>query len=162
LEIVSSFDRGYPPNISLSITPPEQFQAQSIGTQPAMTALSQRFVTVYELHDSEYDLIDFLAFAQSAGLIVLPITWQSAKELAVGKGGTSHIYEAPFSGSMFAFKRVLREHKREISRGNITEGVIFKALIDEIAVLCHPNIQSFPGIVNIEGISWDISKDDEL
>jgi serine/threonine protein kinase len=123
------------------------------------TLLNFRFVSDSALQarrniEKTVDIIDFLAAVQKLELDILPITWQSAR-LPIGAGGTSRINEAIIDvQTSFAFKCVSDDQKEE----GIAKS--FQAFISEISILGHPLIQDHPNIVDLEGICWDITRDE--
>lgn len=103
---------------------------------------------------SECDLITFLAVAQKMQVDILPITWQSAWNI-VGRGATSTIYEALInSQTSFAFK-CISDRKQKLSKTNS-----FQTLINEVTVLSQ--LREHPNIVELQGICWGITADDEV
>lgn len=97
------------------------------------------------------NLITFLAVAQRLQIPFLPITWQPKRPL-VGRGGTSQIHQALVNlQTSFVFKRVGDEEKLEE-----LEKEILRRLINEITTLRHPTIRDHPGILELQGICWDI------
>jgi hypothetical protein len=113
--------------------------------------------------DSDYDIIDFLAIAQARNLSLLPITWQSAEDLTNGKGATSQLQEAILSSeTSFAFKCVGEKYKKDVERGRLSKSKIFGALMNEICALNDLMVQKMLGVVNLEGLAWDISSDNDI
>jgi len=104
---------------------------------------------------SECDLITFLAVAQKMQVDILPITWQSARNM-VGRGATSTIYEALInSQTSFAFKCISDDQKQKLWKTNN-----FQTLINEVTVLSQ--LREHPNIVELQGICWDVTADDEV
>jgi hypothetical protein len=104
-----------------------------------------------------YDFITVLAVAQKLQVEILPITWQSTRELA-GRGKTSEISQSSINlQTSLAFKRVAKKDKRYEP-----EGQIFQSVINEITALCHPSIRNHPNIVELQGICWDIPVKEDI
>jgi serine/threonine protein kinase len=104
---------------------------------------------------SECDLITFLAVAQKLQVDILPITWQSARGM-IGKGATSTIYEALInSQTSFAFKCISGHQEQWFLKTNS-----FRTLINEVTMLSQ--LRGHPNIVELQGICWDVTADDEV
>ena len=100
-----------------------------------------------------WDLISFLAVAQTFKIDFLPIIWQPARE-SLGLGGTAEVSQSSINLQIsLAFKRV----KRPIP----DEETVFRILISEIEVLGNPSILQHPNIIKLEGICWDVSQEDD-
>ncbi len=100
---------------------------------------------------SECDLITFLAVAQKVQIDILPITWQSARGI-IGVGATSTIYEASInSQTSFAFKCIKYQSLKTYN---------FRTLINEVIALSQ--LRGHPNIVELQGICWDVTADDEV
>jgi hypothetical protein len=128
-----------------------------------MASSSSLFFTLSDTAESAYDLIDFLAVAQAMGIAILPITWQSAQEIANAKGGTSQIHDATIDlENSLVFKRVSDENKQKISLGRLTKSSMFDAFINEMVILGESTVREEPTVVKLQGITWDILRDDEL
>ncbi|KAK6359240.1 hypothetical protein TWF696_000404 [Orbilia brochopaga] len=114
-----------------------------IDTTASSTKESQ---SAAELEDG-YDLLSFLAAAQSNDVDFLPITWE-ADLGKVGAGGTSQIQQSFLNLDLsYVFKRIHR---------GIDEPYAFRALVSEIAILGHKDIRGHPNIVRLIGVTWDI------
>lgn len=104
---------------------------------------------------SECDLITFLAVAQKVQVDILPITWQSARGI-IGVGATSTIYEALInSQTSFAFKCIEDQLRRKSWKTSN-----FQTLINEVTILSQ--LRGHPNIVELQGICWDVTADDEV
>jgi hypothetical protein len=115
-----------------------------------------------EVQGPEYDLITFLAVVQKMELDILPITWQSARDM-IGRGGTSDINEALINlQTSFAFKCLSNDQKQSVSKNEISRSIIFQTLVNEIIILGHPGLREHPNMVALQGICWDIPADDEI
>lgn len=102
---------------------------------------------------SKCDFITFLAVAQKMQVDILPITWQSARGM-IGKGATSTIYEALInSQTSFAFK-CTSDYRKLLNTND------FQFLINEVTVLSQ--LREHPNIVELQGICWDVTADDEV
>lgn len=98
----------------------------------------------------EYDFLDFLGVAQSLKLDFLPFTWQPALD-TIGDGGTAEIRQELISVRLtFAFKQLRRP------RSVVEEVRNLQALVAEISVLGHPEIQRHPNIAGLAGVCWDV------
>jgi hypothetical protein len=112
--------------------------------------------------DSDYDLISFLAVVQTMKINILPITWQDARDL-VGEGGTSKVTQAKISlDTSFAFKCLSDNQRQDLQEGRLSETNTFRTLINEIVVVGHSRLQRHPNIVDLQGICWDVTADDEV
>ncbi|KAF6515568.1 hypothetical protein HZS61_004309 [Fusarium oxysporum f. sp. conglutinans] len=100
-----------------------------------------------------FNLLSFLATVQHLQIQFLPLAWDVGRGL-VGIGGTSRIHQALMDiNTSFAFKTF---HKR-----HIPEERVFRSLTTEITVLSQPFVREHPNISQLQGISWDISPDDD-
>ncbi|KAI1119912.1 kinase-like domain-containing protein [Nemania abortiva] len=98
------------------------------------------------------NLITFLSAVQDLKLEILPLQWQSTRRL-IGKGGTSQISQAVVNPeTSIAFKRVSEE-----DRLRLDDEEIFRRIISEILVLAHEGIRGHPNILELQGVSWDVS-----
>lgn len=97
-----------------------------------------------------YDLIAFLATAQRNNIDLLPLTWNSALDVA-GLGGTAVIRQSRIRHQQFF---VFKCYEPLASRSG--ERIAFRALMSEIAILGHPFIKRHPNIVALYGICWDV------
>ncbi|KAI0549990.1 hypothetical protein F4679DRAFT_544420 [Xylaria curta] len=98
------------------------------------------------------NLITFLAAVQDLKLEILPLQWQSTRH-SIGKGGTSQISQAVINlETSIAFKRVSEE-----DRLRLDDEEIFRRIISEILVLAHEGIRDHPNILELQGVSWDVS-----
>lgn len=76
----------------------------------------------------------------------------ATKKTNTWQRGTSQVSQASMNLAIeFAFKRVSDEDKL-----NKLKEEIYRCLINEMMVLCHPAIWSHPNIVELQGICWDI------
>ena len=106
---------------------------------------------------SDYGFIALLALAQRLDIHFLPITWQAALG-KLGEGGQAGVNQALIHvQTSFAFKCF-----KNASPTSSLDGALFREVINEIAVLSHPIIREHPHIVRLEGICWDISRDDRV
>jgi hypothetical protein len=108
--------------------------------------------------DDLYDFITFLAVAQKLEIDILPITWQSTREM-IGLGGTSQINQSSINvRTSFAFKCVGDRHKLDKPMHSI-----YQSIISEVIALRVPSIQRHSNILELQGICWDIplSEDSE-
>ncbi|ETS86985.1 hypothetical protein PFICI_00813 [Pestalotiopsis fici W106-1] len=115
-----------------------------------------RLFSSYILDTSEdaarYNLITFLAAVQGLDLGIFSIPWQSARR-AIGDGGTSQISQASVNPeTSIAFKRVSTHDKLQLD-----DGEILRRLLSEILVLGHPEVRDHPHILDLQGVSWDVS-----
>lgn len=105
--------------------------------------------------DSNYNLIAVIALAQRLGVNFLPLTWQAPLG-ELGQGGQARISQAIIKlQTGFAFKRF---------RGDVFDNNDrnpFQEIAAEMIILSHPAIRENPLIVSLEGICWDIQKDDD-
>ncbi|KAI1111819.1 hypothetical protein F5Y14DRAFT_424139 [Nemania sp. NC0429] len=98
------------------------------------------------------NLITFLAAVQNLEVEILPLQWQSTRSL-IGKGGTSQISQAVINlETSIAFKRVSEQDKLRLD-----DEEIFRRIISEILVLAHEGIRGHPNILELQGVSWDVS-----
>lgn len=116
--------------------------------------LSDASLQPAQVLDTPHDLITFLAVMQKLEIDILPITWQAAR-LPIGAGATGKINEALINlHTSFAFKCASDRQKE-----GEYEGTIIQALINEITVLGHPLIRKHSNIVELQGICWDVTSD---
>jgi len=102
------------------------------------------------------DFISFLAIAQKLEIDLLSVTWQPALE-SIGEGATAEIRQSLISlQTSFAFKRI-----RPSTSSQEAKRRAFQALVTEISILGLPEIRRHPNIVRIEGICWDVLKEEE-
>ena len=94
-----------------------------------------------------------LGVAQALKVDFLPIIWQPALR-PVGAGATARIRQAMVNiRTDFAFKRYWESQRCTSAE---EESKMFRALIQEIAVLGLPSIQKHPNIVTLAGLCWDV------
>jgi hypothetical protein len=108
------------------------------------------------LHTSENvtscNFITFLSAVQDLGLEIVPLQWQSARR-SIGEGGTSQISQAFVNPeTSIAFKRV-----SELDKLQLDDEEILRRLISEIVVLGNEHIRGHPHILELQGVSWDVS-----
>jgi hypothetical protein len=102
------------------------------------------------------DFISFLAIAQKLEIDLLSVTWQPALE-SIGGGATAEIRQSLISlQTSFAFKRI-----RPSTSSQEAKRRAFQALVTEISILGLPEIRRHLNIVRIEGICWDVLKEEE-
>jgi hypothetical protein len=107
------------------------------------------------------DLITLLAAAQRNCVEFVPIIRQEALGL-LGKGGTAEISQAMVNlERSFAFKDTSRHRAIDIGDSGRPKGP-YEILTLELSILTHPVIRNHPNIVDIEGICWEITKDDHV
>jgi hypothetical protein len=105
---------------------------------------------------SRCDLLSFLEAMQQNGVDLLAITWQSALDI-LGAGATAEVRQALVNLQMsFAFKRPI---SRYIS---VDEDTLYKWLIRELTILCHPVVRQHRNLLNLEGVCWDSSVSDRF
>ncbi|EJP60700.1 serine/threonine protein kinase Japonica Group [Beauveria bassiana ARSEF 2860] len=105
-----------------------------------------------EADPERFNFLSFLATAQALKVEFLPIAWDASG--AIGAGGTSMIHQTLVNlDTSFAFKTYRKRDK--------TEEQIFRTLIAEITILSQPFIQEHANIVQLQGICWDISPDND-
>ena len=98
-----------------------------------------------------YDLLDFLGEVQSAGIDILPITWQAASD-QIGEGGTARILQATFGlQNAFAFKQFKYSHQTK------EEHHTLRALIAEVNISGILDFRESHNLASLEGICWDMS-----
>ena len=120
---------------------------------------STRYSTSVEAGSAENlpeadNLLSFLATAQELLVELLPITWTRQ---VIGFGGTSKLNDSYGNPqTSFAFKRVDDETKH-----STPHNVIFRALTNEILSLGDQFIRNHPNIVQLQGICWDISSQND-
>lgn len=106
---------------------------------------------------ADHSFIALLALAQRLKIPFLPITWQALRD-NLGQGGQARVSQALANvQTSFAFKRF-----RDDSTGNVDEDTPFQAVINEMVMLSHHAIQDHPYVVTLEGICWDIPRDDQI
>ena len=99
---------------------------------------------------ADYDFIALLGLAQRLHIDFLPITWQAPLG-QMGEGGQAGINEALANiQTSFAFKLFKRPQEHP-----------FREVAQEIVALSHPVVRKHEYIVTLEGICWDIPKDDD-
>lgn len=114
-------------------------------------------VSAAETPPSELSLnfLTFLAVSQRRGIDYLPITWQPALE-SVGSGSTADIRQSLINLQLsFAFKRI---HLERLTTNSQRDA--FLALISEVFVLGHPAIRGHENVIRLEGICWEIKKEE--
>ena len=109
-----------------------------------------------EANPAPYTVIDFIAVAQKLQISFLGISWQVGKEV-LGGGLSGSINQALINlHTSLAFKCVPDDQKWKNP-----EGVIFRALINEIVAFSHPANRRNRGVVNLEAICLDIETIEE-
>lgn len=124
------------------------------------------------------DLITFLAAAQKYNVEFVPVVWEEARGL-LGRGGTADINQlmlrthfpvdsstyydplknTPSKETSFAFKRTSQYH----SGDGVTEGPsLYEILTMELVVLKQQPISDHPNIVDLEGISWEVTNNGQV
>ncbi|RBQ99950.1 hypothetical protein FVER53590_12516 [Fusarium verticillioides] len=84
------------------------------------------------------------------------VAWEPGRQL-IGRGGTSQINQSVVTlQASFAFKRVSEE-----DRLNKTEEDIYRCLINEVLVLCHPRVRGHSNILDLQGVCWDVSPENQ-
>ena len=112
--------------------------------------------------DIHYDFISFLAIAQRLNVDFLPITWQPALD-SLGKGATAEVSQSLVNLQMsFAFKRTALSNLPWQGQYQEQERRALRALISEVSVLSHPLIRRQANIINLEGICWEIGREDKV
>lgn len=112
--------------------------------------LSESALTSAESQPDDLDMIRFLAVVEALNIEILPITWQAARQ-PIGWGATSQVTEAQATvQTSFAFKRA-SEKQKEFGLPKV-----LKAMLNEIVVLSHPSVRMHPGVVELQGICWDV------
>lgn len=110
------------------------------------------FATGLHASPDEFNILSFLATAQSLNIEFLPIIWDAARD-TIGAGGTSSVTQSLANRSTsLAFKRVSHKDQREKP-----EEQIYRSLIQELIVLGHPNLVTHANIVQLLGLCWDVS-----
>ena len=124
------------------------------------------------------DLITFLAAAQKYSVEFVPVVWEEARGL-LGKGGTAHINQLmlytrlpddPFTEydplknteskeTGFAFKRTSQYH---LESGAAEGPSLYEILTMELIVLRQQAIRAHPNIVDLEGISWEVTNSSQV
>ncbi|KAF2468702.1 TPR-like protein [Lindgomyces ingoldianus] len=105
--------------------------------------------------ENDLDLISLLAVAQKLQVSFLTITWQTALD-NVAIGGTSSIKEGLLSRERsIAFKKLKGDDKEDHERA-------YRLLINELSVLGNAAVLAHRNILDLVGISWDISSDEEV
>jgi hypothetical protein len=102
---------------------------------------------------SNYSFIEVLALAQRLQVPFLPITWRAA--LGAINGGQAEIYQSLINAQTSLAFKLFRSHQRK-KESELQE------LINEIVVLAHPLIRQHPHVVRLEGICWDIPRDEHI
>lgn len=105
-----------------------------------------------EGEDQPCDFITVLGVAQALGVGFLPISWRPL-EGDIGFGGTGQISQSNVNvQTSLAFKRISSRHKGEDS-----EKKAFREFITEMNILHQRPIRSHPGIVELQGVCWELS-----
>lgn len=109
--------------------------------------------------DAHANLIYFLGACQALNVDLVPITWQPA--LAdLGEGGQATIRQAhSLVDWSFAFRQ-FRPVDAEAS--DEARPQAYHALIREVSILKHPEIRENPCALTLEGVCWDVSREDEV
>lgn len=101
----------------------------------------------------KFDILSFLSVAQALQIRFVGINWDVARQ-EIGGGGSSRVNEGVANiQASFAFKRVREKSERDAG--------IFQTLTNEITVLGHDAIRAHPNIVQLQGISWDIPREQD-
>ncbi|KAF5614656.1 serine threonine kinase [Fusarium tjaetaba] len=117
---------------------------------------SSEGVSQHSNSTSGWNLITFLAVVQKLEIKILPVAWEPGRQL-IGRGGTSQINQSVVTlQASFAFKRVSEE-----DRLNKTEEDIYRCLINEVLVLCHPRVRGHSNILDLQGVCWDVSPENQ-
>ena len=123
------------------------------------------------------DLISFLAAAQKYEVEFVPVVWDEGRGL-LGQGGTARINQTmlhtyltvdpsedadPLKNTdsketSFAFKRT-----SQYQMGTLDEGLgLYDILTMELIVLRQQAVRDHPNIVDLEGICWEVTKNDKI
>lgn len=106
-----------------------------------------------ESETDEYDFLSFLATVQAFQIEIIPIVWETGRGLA-GTGGTARVEQARLNlDTSFAFKTYDRRNRRERD--------IFRTAINEVKVLSQRFVRQHDNIAQLQGICWDISREDD-
>lgn len=101
---------------------------------------------------SSHNFLTFLAATQFYKVDILPFNWDFALESA-GPAGTAKIYESPLDVNRdFVFKRT------RFTNTDANDSGTYNALVSEMSILCHPLLRQHPYIINLKGISWEITE----
>ena len=121
------------------------------GRKPAHHAQPSLSKEVAGLDSEHLTMYCFLSLAQSHGLEIMPITWEPGREI-LGRGASGHVNQSLIDiRTSLAFKKHTGDGQNELA---VRE--LLRAWMLEIAILCHPQIQRHPNIIELEGIAWDI------
>lgn len=127
----------------------------SVFYQPCLLA-DNSLVPSQEPNPAPCNLIDFIAVAQKLKISFLEITWQPNRG-GIGEGGSGSITQAFMTlHTRLAFKCV-----SETQKSMSPEDKIFRALIGEIIAFTHPSLRRNRGVINLEGICWDMGNGKE-
>lgn len=101
---------------------------------------------------SDYCFLAFLGLAQRLRVELLPLTWEEQRGL-VGRGGQARVVQSLLGlQTSLAFKCF--DH--HIGKNSIQE------MVQEMTLLAHSSIRHHQYIIQLEGISWDITAKDEV
>ena len=107
------------------------------------------------LGDTKCDLITFLSTAQTLDIPFVALASQPALS-AIGVGGTATIAQSQMSrDASLAYKKIKDEDKGDSDN-------VYNLLLSEVSVLGHPAIRYQPNLVELLGIGWEITSEDDV
>ena len=110
--------------------------------------------------DPHANVLYLLTVAQELHIDFLPFSYQPGLEV-IGAGGTSKLRQSRINlQTSFAFKQ-LENSLNDMQASVLDEAKAFRALIAEVSLLNNAAIRGHPHVIKLEGISWEISKDEE-
>lgn len=128
--------------------------------------------------DGHFDLVSFFSVIQGCAIDLLPLTWQQTGK-PLGRGGTAVISQSRVNlDTSFAFKRIRNQGMSVVSlptnfgitdksdesyeRAKYeTEVPIYKLIISELSILCHPAVRNHPNILSLQAICWEIYEESQ-
>ncbi len=153
----------------------DYFPSAAIGSSEDIPLTQIRTVKRGASSLAHPDLITFLAAAQKYNVEFVPVLWEEALGL-LGKGGTADINQLMLrtqfpvtdydplkktesKETSFAFKRTSQYHPES----GVTEGPgLYEILTMELIVLRQQAICDHPNIVDLEGISWEVTTTNQI
>jgi serine/threonine protein kinase len=112
---------------------------------------------------TNHNLVSILGIAQRLNIDQLPISWQEPLGYLHdsehgAKGGQANISQSLVDVIVsFAFKRF-----KSLQRNPVAVQAVWQAIVNEMTVLGHEYLQNHPYIVRLQGICWELSKDDHV
>ncbi|KAF2259193.1 kinase-like protein [Lojkania enalia] len=104
------------------------------------------------------EFIQFLQYAISLNVPILPVTWEPAFEALGPDGTTGRVNQSPLNSEfILAYKRFNPRVTDPRMSANAYRSLQYSAMASEMTVLSNPVIRSHPNIITLQGICFELS-----